>query len=148
MLDGVVEIFEEYKELLKRLKKKQYEERTAYFKRTYGHYFDEMNDYIEAAEDKLAAETEISNILCDAVKAKYTKWGRISGRVLLDLSFHTLFFIFPTIIAYDKEYSSEFADTLRTVWNERFKQSIVECADYDTLHDSFNEKIFGFSLNK
>ena len=149
MLEGIIVIFEDYKEMLKKLKKKQYEERTIYYKREFGHFFDEMNEYIENSEDRQAAYDEISNIICDAVKTKYTKFfGRISGRVILDLSFHLLFFVFPTILAYEKDYSAEFANRLREIWNERFKQTIVECADYTTLHDSFNEKFFGISLDR
>lgn len=143
MLEGVGEIFSDYKEMLKKLKKKQYEERTARFKNDFGHYFDEMNAYIESSDNKEVAMQELCDAFCADVDKKYRKWGRISGRVKLDLSFHLLYFVFPTIIAYEKDYSLAFADKLREVWNEKFGEKIVSCADYNSLYSSFNEKMFG-----
>lgn len=143
MLDGIVEIFESYNELQKKLKKKQYKERTEYFRGAFGHYFEEMNDYIEASEDKEAAQKEVCKIVCEEAAKKYKKKSLFLGRAMLDLSFHMIYYIFPTILSYNKEYSASLADIMRQTWNEVTGENILSVADYDTLYGSFNEKILG-----
>ena len=143
MLDGVVVIFDGYSELQKRLKKKQYKERTEWFRSSYGHFFDEMNDYIDNADDKAAAMKELSQLVCSEAAKKYKKKKLFLGRSMLDLSFHMIYYIFPTIIAYEKDYSLDFAEAMRLAWNETMGENILSCADYDSLLGSFNEKILG-----
>lgn len=143
MLEGVGEIFNDYKGMLKKLKKKQYKERTDYFRREYGHYFDDMNSLIEESENREATMSEISNTICDEVFNKHKFFGKIPGFAMIDLSFHLIYYVFPTILASDKEYSNDLAENLRVTWNERFGEKINSFADYETLHGGFNEKIFG-----
>ena len=55
MLDHVEIIFDNMPEMLKRLKKASYAERMEKFRSEHGHFFREMTDRVELAEDKDAA---------------------------------------------------------------------------------------------
>ena len=68
--------------LLHHLKKKSYEANTEVFVRENGFYFEEMKEYVEAAEDKDAAVDELAQCLVNAVdKSLKTRKARsVHGR--------------------------------------------------------------------
>ena len=51
MLQGIETIFDDLEQMLHHLKKKSYEANTEVFVRENGFYFEEMKEYVEAAED-------------------------------------------------------------------------------------------------
>ena len=130
--------------MLKHLKKQSFEENTEYFKSEHGHYFDEMFDYVNAADDKNTAADEIAGILVKAVENKYSgKNGKLSGRDQVDLNFFMIYYVFPTILSYESEDNKVIADAICNKWGSSFKDSKIQYTDYDSLYGSFRHKIFG-----
>ena len=144
MLKGIENIFENRNNMLKHLKKKNFEENTETFKANYGHLFDEMFEYVKDAEDKKAAAEEIAKVFIDAVTKKFAgKNGKISGRDQVDLNFFMIYYVFPTILSYESDDNKTIADAICDKWGASFKDSKIQYTDYDSLYGSFRHKIFG-----
>ena len=60
-----------------------------------------------------------------------------------DINFFMIYYVFPAILKTGHEDSRLVADSICAEWKGRFKNSEIGYTDYDTLHDSFREKIFG-----
>lgn len=143
MLDGVEKIFEEMQPMMKKLKKNSYEKNMVQFREVHGHYFSEMMDYMEAAEDKGKAAGEIGKAFVDKAEAAYQKKGKIAGKVQTDLNFFMIYYTFPAILMTHSDYAKQVADGICGEWGARFKDSKIGYADYDTIYGGFREKIFG-----
>lgn len=144
MLKNIADMFENRNDMLKKLKKKNYETNTIQFRNTYGHYFREMFEYMESSEDKTAAAEKVGKILADEVKETYSnKKGKIDSRTQADLNFFMIYYVFPTVLAMEKEDAKTLADGIRDVWARSFKDSDIQYTDYDSLYNGFSEKIFG-----
>lgn len=144
MLQGIENIFDNKDNMLKHLKKKNFEENTENFKATYGYLFDEMFEYVGGAEDKEAAAEEIATTFVNAVTKRYAvKKGKVSGRDQVDLNFFMIYYVFPTIIAVESEDNKVIADAICNKWGSSFKDSKIQYTDYDSLYGSFRHKIFG-----
>lgn len=144
MLQGIEKMFDDKKEMLKHLKKKSYEENTKSFLAKHGHFFEEMAEYTAQAEDKDAAAEEIGQCLADAVAAHFAnKRGKLDSRTQTDLNFFMIYYVFPSILKAGKEDGKTIADGVRNVWSRSFKDGAINYTDYETLYNSFHEKIFG-----
>ena len=145
MLDHVEIVFENMNPMMKKLKKKNYKINMEEFLETYGHYFQEMTEMTENAENKDAAADEIARIFADCVEKKFTspKKGKIENVVQLDLNFFMIYYIFPAILKTEHEDAKLIADHIRDEWSRRFKDSDIQYTDYDSLYAAFREKIFG-----
>ena len=144
MLQGIENIFDKKDIMLKHLKKKNFEENTEYFKEAYGHFYDEMFEYVDAAEDKQTAAKELADAFIKAVQSKYSgKNGKISGRDQVDLNFFMIYYVFPTFLSYESEDNKLIADAICNKWGSTFKDSKIQYTDYDSLYGSFRHKIFG-----
>ena len=64
-------MFDNKNKMLKRLKKKTYEENFAWFQAEYAEQFEEITAYAEQAADKQSAVTEIGTWFTDGVYGKY-----------------------------------------------------------------------------
>ncbi len=143
MLDNFSEVFGEMNPLLKRLKKKRYEENMEWLRENHGHYFKEMTELMEKAEDKEKMSSEIATAILDAADKKLRRWGRIPGYAEVNLTFFMIYYIFPAILLEESPYSTALADALQEAFRKRFKNENIRYADYQTIHDGFNEKILG-----
>ena len=143
MLDNFDDVFGEMKPMLSRLKKKRYEENMEWLRETYGHYFKEMTELMDKAEDREKTSSEIASSILDAADRKLRRWGRIPGYVEVNLTFFMVYYIFPAILLEESPYSTAIADDLQEEFKKRFKNSNLCYADYQTIHDGFNEKIMG-----
>ena len=56
-----------------------------------------------------------------------------------------IYYVFPTILS--EENGAAICDTLKDVWNSRFKCNI-SYTDYDSLMEGFQTKIFGIPIGK
>ena len=128
--------------MIKKLKKKQYEENMENFMTAYEAYFLEMETYMSENDPQTAAK-EISQMFVDAVKERYEVKGKIKGYVQADLNLFMIYYVFPTILKRDHEHAKLLADTLCETWGSSFKDSKIGYTDYDSLYKSFREKIFG-----
>lgn len=142
MLQGIESIFDDMKAMLKKPKKKQYEENMKIFREKYNHFFFEMTDYMKAEKKEVMAK-EVANVFVAAVKEKFEKNGKIKGYIQLDLNFFMIYYVFPAILMTGHDDAKLIADTLCETWGNTFKDSTIGYTDYDTLYNSFKEKIFG-----
>ena len=144
MLQGFENIFDEKDVLLKHLKKESYEQNTEYFKNEYGHFFDEMFEYVDGSDDKESAAKEIADTIIAGVSKKYTDArGKISGRDQVDNNFFMIYYVFPTILSVESTDNKLIADAICNEWGNSFKDSKIQYTDYDSLYGSFRHKIFG-----
>lgn len=142
MLNQVETMFDDMEKMIKKLKKKQYEENMENFMTAYEAYFLEMETYMSENDSQTAAK-EISRVFVDAVKERYEVKGKIKGYVQADLNLFMIYYVFPTILKRDHEHAKLLADTLCETWGNSFKDSKIGYTDYDSLYKSFREKIFG-----
>ena len=142
MLNQVETMFDDMEKMIKKLKKKQYEENMENFMTAYEAYFLEMETYMSENDPQTAAK-EISQVFVDAVKERYEVKGQIKGYVQADLNLFMIYYVFPTILKRDHEHAKLLADTLCETWGSSFKDSKIGYTDYDSLYKSFREKIFG-----
>ncbi|MEE0106948.1 MAG: hypothetical protein UEY91_09180 [Lachnospiraceae bacterium] len=142
MLNQVETMFDDMEKMIKKLKKKQYEENMENFMTAYEAYFLEMETYMSENDPQTAAK-EISQVFVDAVKERYEVKGKIKGYVQADLNLFMIYYVFPTILKRDHEHAKLLADTLCETWGSSFKDSKIGYTDYDSLYKSFREKIFG-----
>ena len=145
MLDHVELIFENMKPMMKKLKKASYKENMEMFVREHGHYFREMTELTEKAENKNEKAKEIAKVFAESVEHEFasSKNGRISGPLQLDLNFFMIYYVFPAILMTEHEDAVLIADQIRDEWGSRFKDSKIQYTDYDSLYGAFREKIFG-----
>ena len=129
MLDHVEVIFNNMPEMLKRLKKASYAERMEKFRDEHGHFFREMTDAVELAEDRDAKAAEIAGVVVEAARERFTVRGRIN--VLRD------------ILMTRSTCADQVAKAIRDQWSRTFKNSDIGYTDYESLLGSFTEKIFG-----
>ena len=142
MLQQIESIFENMAPMLKKLKKKTYEENMKDFRSRNNEIFFAMTDRMKA-EDKVAEAKVISEEFIKAVKTKFEKNGKIRGNLQTDLNFFMIYYVFPSILLTYSDDAVLLADTLCEVWGKSFKDSKIGYTDYDTLYKSFKEKIFG-----
>ena len=142
MLNQVETMFDDMEKMIKKLKKKQYEENMENFMTAYEAYFLEMETYM-CENDPQTAAKEISQVFVDAVKERYEVKGKIKGYVQADLNLFMIYYVFPAILKRDHEHAKLLADTLCETWGNSFKDSKIGYTDYDSLYKSFREKIFG-----
>lgn len=145
MLDNVAVMFDDMKNMMKHLKKKNYEANTKIFQEQYSHYFREMTEYLENAEDKDAAAKEIATIFIQSVKEKFIpeKKKHIPSYQQTDINLFMIYYVFPAILMTNHEDAKIIADTLCSEWGKSFKDSKIGYTTYDELYVSFREKIFG-----
>ena len=143
MLDHVEVIFNNMPEMLKRLKKASYAERMEKFRDEHGHFFREMTDAVELAEDRDAKAAEIAGVVVEAARERFTVRGRINGRTQTDMNFFMIYYVFPAVLLEESEVNDLIAGSIRDAWEAKFKDSKIQYADYDRIYGSFREKIFG-----
>lgn len=145
MLENLETIFDNMDGMLKKLKKKSYEENTKQFTLKHGHFFREMMDYIDAADEKEEAAKDIARALGESAENTFGKGAKkkISSSVQADINFFMIYYVFPSILKTEHKDSRLVADSICSEWKERFKSSEISYTDYDSLYNSFREKIFG-----
>ena len=145
MLENVEAMFDNMGGMMKKLKKKSYEENTRLFLEKNGCYFKEMTELMDGAEEKEKMAGEIAAALGEGVERTFGKGEKkkISPTVQADINFFMIYYVFPAILKTGHEDSRLVADSICAEWKGRFKNSEIGYTDYDTLHDSFREKIFG-----
>lgn len=144
MLEGIEKMFDDLNPMLRKLKKKSYEKNSEDFRGKYGHYFQEMTDYVEGADDKEAAAREIGAAIAEDVKKTFSSpKGKINSGIQADLNMFTIYYVFPTLLLTEHEDARLIADNICSEWGKQFKGNNIQYTDYDTLYGAFREKIFG-----
>lgn len=141
MLDNVETVFDDMDAMLKKLKKKTYEERMKKFREEHGHYFLEMTQYSQG-NNQNDAEV-VANIFVDKIKERFQVKGKINGRKQADMNFFMIYYVFPAILLTNEENADDVASAVCEKWGAVFKNSKIGYTTYEKLYDSFRHKIFG-----
>lgn len=137
-------MYEDMERMLKKLKKPSFEKNSAEFVERHGHYFKEMTEYVAQAEDKEQAAAEIGRQLtADVRKAFSNKRGKINSGDQANLNLFTIFYVFPTLLRTEHPDARLIADAICSAWAKEFKGNNIQYTDYDTLYQTFRNKIFG-----
>ena len=142
MLQQVEVIFENMAPMLKGLKKKSYEVNMKAFREKNNEFFFGLMDQLKIG-NKEAIAKHLSNSFVAAVKQIFEKNGKIKGSLQMDLNFFMIYYVFPSILLTHSDDAKLMADTLCETWGNSFKDGKIGYTDYDTLYESFKEKIFG-----
>lgn len=143
MLNQVETMFDNMLIMMKKLKKASYEKNMKDFRRNYGHFFEEMTQYVEAAQDKEAAAKEVAVVFAEAVNEKFSVKGKIRPRTQADLNFFMIYYVFPAVLLTESENRDLIAKNIRDEWASKFKDSNIGYTDYDKIYGGFREKILG-----
>ena len=142
MLQQVETMFADMAPMLKGLKKKNYETNMKAFREKNNEFFFQMMDQLKTEKKEVVAK-HISNSFVAAVKQLFEKRGKVKGKVQMDLNFFMIYYVFPAILMTQSDDAKLMADTLCETWGNSFKDAKIGYTDYDTLYESFKEKIFG-----
>ncbi len=145
MLKDLETIYDNMKDMMRKLKKKSYEANMNQFLEKNGKYFQEMTEYLDQAEDKEKAAGEIAAVFGETVENAFGKGPKkkIAPRTQADINFFMIYYVFPAILKTEHEASRLIADSICGEWKNRFADSNIGYTDYDSLYKGFREKIFG-----
>ena len=145
MLENIATMFDDMKNMMKHLKKKNYEKNMDKFLQEYGSYLKEMTDYVSDAEDRETAAKDVAVCFVNKVEEKFAsgRKNKVPQYIQADLNFFMIYYVFPAILKTEHEQCKIIADAICSEWGTRFKDSKIGYTDYDTLYNSFREKIFG-----
>lgn len=143
MLNQVESMFDNMLIMMKKLKKASYEKNMNTFRETYGHYFEEMVQYVEGSQDQESAAKEIAVVFTDAVKKKFSIKGKIRSRTQADMNFFMIYYVFPAVLLMESETKDLIAGSIRDEWASKFEDSNISYTNYDKIYGGFREKIFG-----
>lgn len=142
MLQKIEFIFEDMELMLKELKKAKYEENMKDFCERNNEIIFNMVEQLKDEKREVVAQ-QIADSFIAAIKKKFGKKGKIKGYLQWDLNFFMIYYVFPAILMTQSEGAELMADTLCETWGKSFKNSKIGYTDYDTILNSFKEKIFG-----
>lgn len=143
MFENAYEMFDLSMIKFKKAKKATYEQRMETFRKEYGQYFDEMNLYVNAAEDKEQAAEDVAKAFTDSAFNHFAKRGKVRGLIGSDAVLFMIFYVFPAILLTEGENATLICDKIRDDFSVRFGNPQMGYATFDEIHDSFREKIFG-----
>ncbi len=145
MLDHIETIFDNMSDMIKNLKKASYKKNMENFREKNECFFQKMAQYVAEEENKEEAAKEAAEILASAVEKRFSAKGRIKPYKQADVNLFMIYYVFPTILLMESEYSDLIAGSIRDLWKSRFRDSNIEYTTYDELYNSFQEKILGIS---
>lgn len=143
MLNQVETMFDNMVIMMKKLKKATYEKNMNAFREAYGHFFEEMVQYVEGSQNQEAAAKEVAVVFTDAVKKRFSVKGKIRPRTQADLNFFMIYYVFPAVLLTESETKNLIAESIRDEWVAKFEDSNIGYADYDKIYSGFREKILG-----
>ena len=143
MLEKSESMFDNMLDMMKKLKKTSYKTNMKGFIKDYGHFFDEMTEYVKNSSDQEIAAQEVANIFVKTVISTYSIKGKLKAHMEANLNLFMIYYVFPAILLTEKKSKSVVADTIRDVWRIETKNKKFQYADYDKIYNSFREKIFG-----
>ncbi len=143
MIEGIECIFADMKPMLRKLKKKNYEQQMAEFRQIHGHYFEEMNSLVMESEDKKCEAELIAETFLDSVFSAYSKNGKMRGTLQVDMSMFMIYYFFPALLLLETEESVIIADAVKDAWAVRFNNPNFSYTTYERIFSNFREKIFG-----
>lgn len=148
MLEQVETMFDDMRDMMKKLKKASYEKNMSIFREKNEHFLQEMAQYVEQAEDKETAAKEVAVVFTGAVKNRFSVKGKIKPYLQTDLNFFMIYYVFPAILLTESEYKDLIAKSVCEEWGGKFVDSKIGYAGYDEIYGGFREKIFGIPIGR
>lgn len=143
MLDGIGQMFGDRKKMLASLKKESYEAFTCKFDEEYGHYFSEMKEYVEQAEDEKQAAEEIGGCVMQAItESCRNKRGKLDSRTRAEVSLFMVYYVFPAILKQGEE-GVQIADGVLAACRKGLHNREMKYVDYETIYNGFRDKVLG-----
>ena len=114
-------MFEKKKEMLKHLKKKNYETNFAQFQSAYGQQLAEITSYVEHAKDKESAIAEVGDWFVNAVLDKYASGKKkMPSYEQADVNLFMIYYVFPALLQTEHDDAKQIADGICKVWQNVF----------------------------
>ena len=143
MLQGIGKIFRDSDQMTHSIKKESYQSYMEGFMKEHGHYFSEMKEYVEQAEDPSGAAEEIGECLVRAAReACGSRRGKLDARTRSALHMFMVYYVFPAILR-QRDAGSVIAEGVLKAWRTGMKNPDMQYVDYDTICQGFREKILG-----
>lgn len=137
-------MFENKKKMLKHLKKKSYEANFTQFQSAYGTQLAEIMAYVEHAADKESAVAEVGDWFVNAVLDNYASGKKkLPSYEQADVNLFMIYYVFPALLETGHADARQTADGICAVWAKRFRGNKIGYTDYQTLYESFHDKILG-----
>jgi hypothetical protein len=143
MLEHAEVLFEDKSAMMRKLKKASYEENMKKFRETYKGYLEEMLGAVSAASSPEDAAKQVGTAFANQVFDAFAVKGKVKGAEHADLNLFMIYYVFPAILLTEDPGATILCDGLKTAWNGRFKNTNIGYTDYETLSNSFRNKIFG-----
>lgn len=143
MLNQVETMFDGMDEMLRRLKKKSYEQNMKNFQEKNEHFLTEMTEHVSEAENRQSAAEEVAEVFVSQVKERFTERGKIRSGKQANMNFFMVYYVFPAILLMKCEESEILAEAICKKWGETFKESKIGYTSYEKIYEGFNEKVFG-----
>lgn len=147
MIANIELIFDNYSEMLKKLKKKTYEANMELFKEEHGACIEEMLSVVRDSDDAAAASREIGSEIVNAAISAFGKNGKIRATRQVDANFFMIYYVFTTIQLTEDENAKVLCDGILEVWNNTFKKTKMGYTDYETLYNSFKKTFLGITID-
>lgn len=137
-------MYENMNAMMKKLKKPTYEKNYQEFRERNGQVIRQIVSFVEQSDDKEAAGHAVGRQLVQDVRAEFASpRGKMNSGIQADLNLFTIFYIFPAILMEGDEDVRLIAECICGEWAKEFKGNNISFTDYDTLYESFRNKIFG-----
>ncbi len=137
-------MFENKGKMLKRLKKQTYETYFAQFQTAYAKQLEEITAYAANALDKQAAAAEIGTWFTDgALRGFASGKKKIPSYVQADLNLFLIYYVFPALLKTGHPDAEQIVQGICAAWAKSFPGNKIGYTDYDTLYQSFHDKILG-----
>ncbi|MBR1847933.1 MAG: hypothetical protein IJ791_01665 [Lachnospiraceae bacterium] len=143
MLEHVEVLFEDKAAMMRKLKRASYEENMKKFRETYKAYLEEMLEAVSTAESAEDAAKTVGAVFADRIFDAFAVKGKVKGAEHADLNLFMIYYVFPAILLTEDPNAHMLCDGLKTAWNGRFQNTNIGYTDYETLSNSFRNKIFG-----
>ena len=144
MFEATFQMFDKFQMRLGKVKKADYENISAIFMEENEPLLRQMLDYVRSGEDKDKTAKEVAVIVFDNLTEQYGKRGKLRKSLCMDLSIYMLYYLFPSIIKIEDEYSGLLADAIRDEWRVRSNNPNFNYTTYEEIRKGFKEKLFGF----
>lgn len=144
-MERMEQMYQDYKLYNSLFRKKTYMKAATHFCDAYFPVFEKYLDMAEETSVQNAA-SEYVNASAEALRSM-KKSRRLPGKSkMMQINLYIATYVMPAIIATNRSYSEEFANSVAAEWNKTFKKSKISCADFNTIDGGFELKFMGLPV--
>lgn len=90
---------------------------------------------------RVIVDAVASDFFAEIVEASKIKGKIPKGRNMMDLNIYMVMYVFPGIIATEREFAYYIAESIGKKWPDVFGGNPLGCADFDTINSGFRRKL-------